>query len=324
VRRRDFLAGSAALPGIAIATAARAQQVMPIGWLSFFGAADAVANRAAFLEGMAGRGLTPGRDFRLIERYGDESVEQVDTAARELGALPASVIVSYGPAIRPLIDARLRVPVVFAFSGDPIDAGFAASLARPDRNATGVAYLAAELNAKRLELLNDILPAVRKVAILSNPLHPGEQKELSVARDTAARLGIALSFLSARDSAGIDAALGDPVLREVGALIALSDILTLRNRARIIQAATALGLPVISGQAAFAAAGCLFSYGPNMAEVYRRLAAYAERIGRGAAAADLPIEQPTRFELLINQGAALRLGIAVPAPVLARADEVIE
>jgi putative tryptophan/tyrosine transport system substrate-binding protein len=322
MRRRTLLAG---LPALVFPYApARAAQAVAIGWLSYFHTADSAPNRDAFLDGMAARGLANDRDFRLVERYADERIESVDRLLAELGALPIKLLVTFGPTVKRAIDAQLSCPTLFAFSGDAVEAGFTSSLGRPDRNATGVAYLAAELNAKRVELMSDLLPGLRRVAVLSNPLHPGEPKELAIARAAASGRGVELVHLTARDGAGLDRALTDPVMDTIGALIVLSDILTVRNRARIVDAANRRRIPAVAGLAAFARSGCLFSYGPVLLNVYRQLAAQAERLLRGTPAAELPVEQPTRFELVLNLKTAAALGISVPPSLVARADEVIE
>jgi putative tryptophan/tyrosine transport system substrate-binding protein len=303
---------------------ARAERPLEIGWVSYFRASDAAPYRTAFLDGLRERGLVQGRDFNLVERYADQRIEIVDGFLTELGSRDTKLIVTYGPAVKRAIDAKLHCPTLFAFSGDAVDAGFTSSLARPDRNATGIAYLAAELNAKRIEILSEILPDLRRVALLSNPLHPGEQKELTIARAAASRRGMELVHLAARDGVEIERALAHPSMEAVGALIVLSDILTVQNRLRIVETASRRRLPVVAGMAMFARSGCLFSYGPVLAEVYRRLADLAERLLRGTRAAELPVEQPTRFELVLNLKAAAALGLTLPAAVLAIADEVIE
>lgn len=323
MRRRTIVA---ALGGVATAWPflAQGQERPVVGWLSYFGATDATSAREALLRGLADRGFMAARNFSLVERYGEESIERVDAAVNEFKFIPVNVIVTYGPTVKRVLDAGLRTPVVFAFSGDAVDAGFSSNLSRPDRNATGIAYLAADLNAKRIEMLKAFLPDSRRIGILSNPLHPGEQREIAVARAAAAKVGVELNYLPARDTPAIEAVLGGSALEQVDALFVLSDILTISNRLLILQIAARHRIPVVSGHGAFARSGCLFSYGPDLADVFQRLSVPVDRIIKGAMPADLPIQQPTKFELVVNLKTAKALGLIIPPSILARADEVIE
>jgi putative ABC transport system substrate-binding protein len=297
IGRRALLAATC---GLTVPRWASAQSPLPsVVWLSYFSAIDAEPGLNAFLRGLADRKLISGRDFVLHQRYAEGKPALLEAAIAGIAALSPKLVVTYGPAVKPLID-RGSVPVVFAFSGDAVEAGFVASLARPGRNVTGISYLAADLNAKRIELLAELVPGLKRVALLSNPAHPGEQSELAVAREASARSGLDLVYLPVRDAA------------------------SLSNRALILRRAEAHRLPVASGHAAFARSGSLFSYGPDLDDVYRRLAIPVDRILKGAAASDLPVERPTNFELIINLKTARMLGL-VPSPaLLGRASELIE
>jgi putative ABC transport system substrate-binding protein len=321
ISRRALLAATC---GLTAPRWASAQSPLPsVVWLSYFSAIDAEPGLNAFLRGLADRKLINGRDFVLHLRYAEGKPALLEAAIAGIAALSPKLVVTYGPAVKPLID-RGGVPVVFAFSGDAVEAGFVASLARPGRNVTGISYLAADLNAKRIELLAELVPGLKRVALLSNPAHPGEQSELAVAREASARSGLDLVYLPVRDAASLQAALDDAMVKEAGALLVLSDLLTVSNRALILRRAEAHRLPVASGHAAFSRSGSLFSYGPDLDDVYRRLAIPVDRILKGAAASDLPVERPTIFELVINLKAVRTLGLAPSPALLGRASELIE
>lgn len=322
MKRRSLLLTSA--PGLLLARGSLAQRPPVVGWLSYATAAGAAANRAIFLAGMAEGGYRPGETFTLDERYADERIERVADLARSLAEQPVAAIATYGAAVKATLDAVRAVPVLYAFSGDPVDAGFAASLTRPGRNASGVSYLSAELNGKRIELLREFMPRLRTLAVVANPDHPGESRDMAVCRQTAASLDIGLVYYPVRDRSEIEAAFERMSATSVDAIMALSDIVTVQNRRWIADAAAKLRVPVVGGWSVFARSGFLFTYGPKVEEVQRQLARQVDRVLKGADPAILPIEQPVRFELVINSKAAGRYGIAIPPAIFARADEVIE
>jgi putative ABC transport system substrate-binding protein len=211
------------------------------------------------------------------------------------------------------------------FSGDPVAAGWATSLSSPNDGATGVTWLSIELNGKRIELLKEAFPSLRRLAVLANPLHPGEDMEIAESRKAAEALGISLLYFPARDTNELEAALRR-LDAEGGAdaMVVLPDMLMVAQRTRIIEFGAERRMPVISGWARFAHSGALLTYGPNLPKSLRRLASYVHRVLTGTKPSALPIEQPTTFELIVNQRMARRLGIELPATLLARADEVIE
>jgi putative ABC transport system substrate-binding protein len=214
--------------------------------------------------------------------------------------------------------------VVFGYSGDPVEAGLVNSFSRPGGNFTGATFMSYELNAKRVELLREAFPHVKRLAILSNPLHPGEPSELKESEKGAKRLGIELSYAQMRSVAEIEPALER--IREAGAegMIVLPDGLVMLHRRKIIEFAALQRIPVISGWSEFARSGGTMTYGPNLKAVFQRLAIYVDKILKGANPGELAVEQPTKFELVINLKAAKALGLDVPPMLLARADEVIE
>jgi putative ABC transport system substrate-binding protein len=216
------------------------------------------------------------------------------------------------------------VPVVYVFSGDPVSAGFADSLARPRGNMTGLTFMAAEFNGKRLELLREIIPDLRRVAIIANPQHPGEQLERAFSEDAGRQLGLSIEYVPTRTNEELTTALAVMAARPPQAISLFADGFAIQNRQRIIDFAMKHRAPVISGWPVFAQSGALCSFGPRLIDSYRRLPYYVDRILKGAKPADLPIEQPTKFEMVINLKTAKTLGLTIPQSVLLRADEVIQ
>jgi putative ABC transport system substrate-binding protein len=216
------------------------------------------------------------------------------------------------------------VPVVYEFSADPVATGIASDLAHPLFKATGITLLRAELNGKRLEFLQEIIPDLRRVAVIANPLHPGEAREREDLQGKAEQVGVSLTFFSTPNRAELDRALGAIDINRPQAVVAFSEGLVVENRDAIIGLAFTRRLPLVSGWAVMAKSGALLTYGPRLKESYRRPAYFVSRIVKGAAPEDLPIEQPSVLELVINLKTAKTLGLTVPQSLLARADEVIE
>ena len=296
-----------------------------IGLLTFNAPEASVPFRDALLQGLNELGYVQGRNLTLLARYAHDDPEQVVPLARELAGSGISVLVVTGAATPDSLRVVREIPVVYVFSGDPVAAGWATSLASPNEGATGITWLSVELNGKRIELLKEAFPALRRLAILSNPLHPGEDMEIAECRKAAAALGISLLYLPARDVDELDDAL-KRLDAEGGAdaIIALPDMLMVAQRAKIVEFGVERRMPVISGWARFAHSGALLTYGPNLANSVRRLAGYVHRVLAGTKPSALPIEQPTTFELVVNLKTARRLGLELPPTLLARADEVIE
>ncbi|MCA3325738.1 MAG: ABC transporter substrate-binding protein [Roseomonas sp.] len=287
------------------------------------------AQRAASMEpflptlraGLAAAGLVEGRNLTLETRFGDDDLSRVPALMEELVRLPVQVLLVQGAAVSVVVRARPPVPVVFVLSGNPVAAGIAQSLARPPVGFTGLTLLSAELNAKRLELLHDLRPGLRRVAVIANPDHPGETLERSQIFEMAERLGITISLYHTRSRAELDAAFA---AMDADALCVFADGFVLQNREAIARFAIARRMPLISGWRAFAESGALITYGPRLAESYRRFAYFVDRILRGTPPEELPIERPSVFELVINQRTAAAIGVEIPLSLLARADLVIE
>jgi putative tryptophan/tyrosine transport system substrate-binding protein len=308
----------------ALTTTAQAQTQARVGFIAYSDAEAVAPFLEAFLKGMSEAGYVEGRNLQIFARYADERREHIEPLVRELVGEKLGLIVAVGPATRDAIRVAGSTPVVFGFSGDPIVAGWASSLATPTENATGVTFMSVDLNGKRIELLHQALPSMRRLAVIANPLHPGESLEGDECRAAAARLGLSLTYLFARNAEEVDVALRTVAAEQPDALIALPDALTMAHRQQIIDFAGARRIPVISGWARFAESGALLTYGPNLPSSWARLAYYADRILRGAKPQSLPIEQPSRFELVVNLATASRLGIELPQSLLTRADQVIE
>jgi len=296
-----------------------------VGLLTFNTPEASVPFRDELLQGLKELGYAEGQNLTLVARYARDDPQQVVPLAQELTRSGINVLVVTGAATPDTLQAVREVPVVYVFSGDPVAAGWATSLATPNEGATGMTWLSIELNGKRIELLKEALPELRRLAILSNPLHPGEDMEIAECRKAAAALGIELLYLAARDGNELEAAL-QRIDAQGGAdaILALPDMLMVAKRSRIIEFGTERRIPVISGWARFAHSGALLTYGPNLPKSLRRLASYVHRVLTGTKPSALPIEQPTTFELVINLKVATALGLTIPPTLLARADEVIE
>jgi len=238
--------------------------------------------------------------------------------------LPVNLIVAQGAAAFEVRGLGLPVPIVYSMSADPVSAGFADSLARPRGNMTGVTLMAVEFNGKRLELLQEIVPALRKVAIIGNPEHPGAHLERAFSEETARRLGLAIEYRPTRTRDELTSVLTSIAADPPQAISLLADGFAIQNRQTIIDFAMRLRVPVISGWPVFARSGAICTYGPRLTESYRRLAYFIDRILKGAKPAELPIERPTKFEFVVNLSTAKSVGLTIPPSLLVRADEVIE
>ncbi len=325
MQRRTLLASSFVLGGLPLPALAQAGRGRPvrIGWLTGQRAASIAPYLATFREAMAEAGYVEGRNLTIEYRHGDEDLSRVPEMARELAAMPVSVLMVQGVAS---VVARLglRVPVAYVMSADPVLAGLATSLAHPTHNMTGLTFMAAELNGKRLDLLRDMVPGLRRVAVIANPEHAGEELERAVAMEHGQRLGLAVSFHTTRTLAELEQTFQRLPAERPQAISVFADGFALQHRQRLADFALQQRLPLISGWAAFAESGALCIYGPRLRESYRRLGYFVDRMIRGAQPADLPIERPTVFEFVLNQRTARSIGQQVPPHLLAMADHVID
>lgn len=314
------IASSMAWPRLAGSQSVRRAR---IAWLSMIGAAGRAGGLDPFLQGLAALGYHPGKNLDLDERWGENSRERLEPAAREALALRPAVCVTQGPAIQVIRDLGTSVPVVFGMSGDPLELGIAASLARPGGNFTGVTFLSYALVGKRVELLHEIAPKAKRLGVLSNPEHRGDAKEFATTREAAVSAGLEVSHYPVRNRAEMENAFGAMTAARVDGLVVHPDALMVEERAAIARYSLERRVPTISGWAVLADGGSLMTYGPNLQECYRRLAYFVDRILRGASPANLPIELPSTVELVVNLKTAKEIGLAVPPAVLLRADRVI-
>src|SRR5262245_20850382 len=320
-----FLASTVATAGLPRSLSAQgAAKRARIGWITAQQAASLVPYIEAMRSALAELGYVEGRNLAIEFRYGDDVIERVPDLAAELVRLPVDLIVAQGAAAFEVRKLGLPVPVVFSMSADPVSAGFTDSLARPRGNMTGVTLMAVEFLGKRLELLQEIVPELRGVTILGNPEHPGAHLERAFSDETAQRLGLTIDYRPSRTREELAEVLDTTSANPPQAISLLADGFAIQNRQMIFDFAMRQRVPVISGWPIFARSGAICTYGPRQTESYRRLAYYIDRILKGAKPADLPIERPTKFELVINLKIAKTLGLEVPATLLARAAEVIE
>jgi putative tryptophan/tyrosine transport system substrate-binding protein len=332
IRRREFitvLGGAAAWP-----FAARAQQGQRLRRLAWLGAGRA-DEPSPYLEslraGLGELGWSEGRNL-TIGRFWATGLDNMEAVGRELLASDPEVIVAQEFTVLGLRSLKVTTPVVFGFSGDPLDVQLVQSWARPGGNFTGMSYLAIELVGKRIELIKEWLPQTRRIAVLARPQHPGEPLERKASEEAAAKLGLELSYfpytsrsvLPTRDLGELETAFRAIVADRCDALVVFPDSAMYEIGEHVARFALEAKLPSVSGWSSFANKGLLVTYGPNVRALYRSLAGYVDRILRGTAPADLPFQAPTTLYLAINQNTARALGVEVPPTLLARADEVIE
>jgi putative ABC transport system substrate-binding protein len=321
LHRRAFLGIMALGLGPRTASAQAPRPPHRIGWLSSEAQPDPFVD--GFREGMRKHGYVEGRDFVLELRYEPPNVEALRGAVGELTKSRVAFIVSSGFAIQAARSLR-DVTVLFAISGDPVALGIAQSLARPSSNFTGMTFMSLDVAGKRVALLKQAFPQMRTLAALANVNHPGEPAERRATEEAAQGLGVRVVHAPFAAVSELDGALGAVREAKPDALIVFPDGPTMVNRVKIAQFAAVQRLPSMFGWSEYVEAGGLMSYGANQRETYVRLAAYADRLLRGAKATDLPIEQPTRFELVVNRGTARALGVTLPPTLLVAADRVID
>jgi len=315
---------------LVVPLAGEAQQAASLPRIGFLAPASLSDPRVpryvqAFRQGLRELGYVEGQNIAIEFRWAEGQYDRLPGLAAELVRLKVNLIVAGGPpAIRAAKHATETIPIVMASVGDPVATGFVASLARPGGNITGISNMLPELVGKQLELLKEVVPKVSRVALLGNPANPGNAPQLRHAQDAARALGVRLQPLEARDTSEIDSAFAAITTERAGAVIVLSDTVLLDHRTRIADHAARRRLPTVFGLSEFAEAGGLLAYGPSLADGYRRAATYVDKILKGAKAADLPVEQPRTFELVINLKTAKALGLTIPQALLLRADRVIQ
>ena len=320
-----MLGGAAAMP-----LAARAQErVRRIGVLIGAPAdaddADAQARLAAFQQAMQQLGWADGRNVQIDIRRGGGDAERIRQHAVELAALAPDVILTAGAStVTPLLQATRTVPIVFTTVVDPVGAGFVESLARPGGNATGFMQFEYSLSGKWLELLKQIAPGVTRVAVIRDPAISAGPGQFAAIQAVAPSMGVEVSPVNVRDAGEIGRAVAAFARTGNGGLVVTASALAVTHRDLIITLAARHKLPAIYNRRLFVTDGGLIAYGPDTIDLWQRAAAYVDRILKGEKPADLPVQAPTKYELVINLKTAKALGLAVPPSVLARADEVIE
>jgi putative ABC transport system substrate-binding protein len=279
-----------------------------------------------FRQGLRELGYVEGRNLQLEVRWGEGKLERMPALAEELVRLKVDVIVAVtAPSVMAAKQATGTIPIVMPFSSDPVGDGLVTSLARPGGNITGLSMMAPELGAKRLQLLKEVFPKIfRPVAVVWNPDYVGMMARFRETQGAAPVVGMGVRSVEVRDSRELERALESMERERPDAIVLLADPLTVSQRLRIVEYAAAERVPAIYEISQFVDAGGLMSYGPNVDELVRRAAIYVDKILKGAKPADLPIEQPTKFEFVINLKCAKALGVTIPQTVLLQADRVIE
>jgi putative ABC transport system substrate-binding protein len=304
-----------------LAMAQPAGKVWRIGFLS---ATSEGILPEAFRQGLRDLGYVEGQNLTIAYRHADYQLDRLPDLAAELVRLPVDVLVTAGEnAARAVQHATRTIPIVLAAGGDPVGSGLVASLAQPGGNLTGLSLMSAELVGKRLELLKEAVPLASRVGVLFNPASRGDVQQWRETEGAARALGVQLHALEVRRAEEFERAFTTATSAGVGALIVRRNFLNVRHRTQILQLAAQRRLPVMSDLREFVDDGGLMSYGPSVSDLLRRAATYVDKILKGATPADLPIEQPMKFELVINLKTAQALGLTISPSLLFQADEVI-
>ena len=306
------------------ASAQPATKMWRVGWLQPSPAPS--PGHVSFRQGMRELGYLEGQNVAWEDRFADGRFDRLPGLAADLARRRVDVIVAVAPgAIRAARDATRTIPIVMAFSGvDPVQAGFVASLNRPGGNVTGLTMLAPELSAKRLEILKEAIPSATRVGVVGYRPNPGTAEQLNAVEKRASRLGLTIQVVLTERPGAYDEVFAKLGAERVGAVLILSDTVLAGDRRQIVETGAKVRLPTFFDFRESADVGGLLSYGVNNLDLYRQAARFVDRILKGAKPADLPVEQPTRFELAINLKTAKALGLTIPTTLLARADHVIE
>ena len=307
------------------AQAQQATKVPRIGYLTASSLSAQSARIEAFRQGLRELGYVEGKNIVIEYRHAEGKQHRLPALVVELVRLKVDVIVSAGPApTRSAKEATVTIPIVMAQDSDPVGNGFVASLARPGGNITGLATLASEIGGKRLELLKEIVPRLSRVAVLGDSTFPGNAQALRETELAAGALAVQLQYLDVQGHKDIETAFREASKGRADAVLVMTGPVANSHRKEIAELAVKNRLPAIFHQSEYVEDGGLMAYGVSSNDLYRRAATYVDKILKGAKAADLPVEQPTKFELLINLKTAKQIGLTIPPNVLARADKVIK
>jgi ABC-type uncharacterized transport system substrate-binding protein len=322
--RRAFLAGAAALLAAPLAGEAQpAGKVWRIGFVR--GSAPPAAEIEAFRQGLRELGYVEGKNIGILFRWAEGRDERLPALVADLIRLNVDLIVSSAPAAtRAAKEATTTIPIVMVTVADPVAFGFVRSLAHPGGNVTGFAFQHPELSGKRLALLKEMMPKLSRVAVLWNADNPYKAFDMKEVEAAAQASGVMLLSLPVRGVDGLDSAFDTARHGSAGCLITLEDPFTIAHQARIVELAQRYRLPALYGRRIYVDAGGLMSYGPDPIDQYRRAAIHVDKILKGVKPSDLPVEQPTKFELVINLKTAKALGLTIPSSLLLQADQVIE
>jgi putative ABC transport system substrate-binding protein len=326
--RRAFLAGGATLLAAPLAAGAQpAGKVPRVGYISPGSSSDPVRLHRfeAFRQGMRELGYVEGQNIVLEPRWAEGQYARFPALAADLVRLKAAVIVAVGGAVTKAAKQVTRtIPIVMSVVVDPVGSGLVSSLARPGGNLTGTSIMAIDLIGKQFELLREVVPKVSRMALLWNPTNPSHAPAIRYVKAAGQSLGVQLQLLDARDPQEIDRAFAAMTREQAGALVVLPDAIFTNQVRQIAELAVQRRLPSIYGTSEYAEAGGLMVYGANFLDLERRAATFVDKILKGAKPGDLPVEQPSKFELIINLKIAKALGLTIPPSLLQRADQVIE
>ena len=325
MRRREFIT---LLGGASVAwpfAAQAQQQAMPlIGFLNGASLRGYGPHVAGFFQGLKENGLVEGKNLTMEYRWAEGQYDRLPAMAADLVRQQVAVIVANTPAAPVAKAATTRIPIVFVSGDDPVSNGLVSSLNRPGGNVTGVSLISGELGAKQLGLLRELVPRLTSVALLVNPNNPSAKPNVSSVQEGASTLGLQVHLLNAHTAAEIETAFASAAQVRASVLIVIPDAFLISRRDQIVTLAARDALPAMFQFRDFVVAGGLISYGASLSDQYRQVGVYTGRILKGAKPSDLPVLQPSSFELVINRNTAKTLGLEIPPTLLARADEVIE
>ncbi len=326
MRRREFTLLLGGMMAAACPMRAQQKATPVIGFLSGISPGASAPFAAVFRQGLSETGYVEGQNVAIEYRWAEGRYDRLPALAADLVDRKVDVIAASGGDLgsRAAKNATSTIPIVFSIGGDPVELGLVASLARPGGNLTGITVLAIELNPKRLELLSELVPQAKVIALLVNPNSPNAESVIRSVLEAARAKGLQLHILKASTESEIDTAFDALVQLQAGALVLHADPFFNSRREQLVALAVRHAIPAISGSREFTAAGGLISYGSSLTALYRQVGVYVGKILKGAKPADLPVQQSTNFELVVNLNTAKALGLTVPPSILSRADEVIE